>query len=139
MTARSKYLRSFACLGAFLSVAIFFWFGHSTPQPDLRALFADMSIGMPEYEKIQEFTRPADAIKGDFFTLVFSQSEAQFHRFVANTGVSATAILSSSGVSITAPSKADPKFPWLLTLRAEVTNAPNKIYRVHIEGRQPYN
>jgi len=102
-------------------------------------LFADLSIGIPDYESLTGFTQPEDAIKGDFCTVDFMQSETQFAAFVTSLGVSQPSILSSTGVWITAKSKLDPKYPWMLLVHADSTNTPDKIYRVHIDGRQPYD
>jgi len=108
-------------------------------QSDFDALFTDMSIGVPEYESISEFTHPADTVKGDNFTATFIQSDEQFNHFMATLGVSQAQVLSSSGTRVSANSKIDPKYPWELTIKAEITNAPDKKYIVSMDGRQPYN
>ena len=111
----------------------------TTPESRFRALFADLSVGVPDYQALTGFTQPEDAIKGDVCTADFSQTDAQFAAFVTRLGVSQSSVLSSTGVWITAKSKLDPKYPWMLLVHAESTNAPDKIYRVHIDGRQPYD
>jgi hypothetical protein len=114
-------------------------FYHRTHQPDFNTLFADMSIGVPERESISTFTHPADAAKGDYFTAIFTQSDAQFHRFAAATGASEAQLLSSTGAWMTADSKMDPKYPWQLSVKAAITNAPDKRYIISMQGQQPYN
>jgi hypothetical protein len=111
----------------------------ATPESRFRALFADLSVGVPDYQALDGFTQPEDAVMGDFCSTDFSQSETQFVAFVAHLGVSQSSVLSSTGVWVTANSKLDPKYPWMLLVHADSTNAPDKIYRVHIEGRQPYD
>jgi hypothetical protein len=110
-----------------------------TPESRFRALFADLSVGVPDYQSLTGFTQPEDAIKGDFCTADFNQSETQFAAFVTGLGVSQLSVLSSSGVWVTVKSKLDPKYPWMLFVHADTTNAPDKIYRVHIDGRRPYD
>jgi hypothetical protein len=109
----------------------------ATPESRFRDFFSDLSVGVPDYQTLAGFTQPEDALKGDFCTIDFSQSETQFVAFVARLGVPQSSVLSSTGVWVTAHSKLDPKYPWMLLVHS--TNAPDKIYHVHIEGRQPYD
>jgi hypothetical protein len=111
-----------------------------TTQSNFKELFSDLSIGVPEYKSINQFTHPADAIKGDYFTSDFSQTEIQFQHLASKLGVPEKQVLAPSGVSlITVNSKIDPKYPWGLSIKAEITNAPEKIFLVHLEGTEPYN
>ena len=103
-------------------------------------MFSDFSIGVPEYQRIESFTHPADAVKGDYFSLEFTQSPTQFGKFISKLGVAATNVLSPAGVShVTVASRINPKYPWFLSLKAEAVNGQEKTYRVHVEGQQPYD
>src|SRR6266487_2296862 len=70
-----------------------------TRSTKMEAVFSDLSIGVPEYQSIQSFTHPADAVKGDYFSLDFTQSSAQFHRFISKVSVAEGAVLSPLGAS----------------------------------------
>jgi hypothetical protein len=111
----------------------------STAQSRFRDLFSELSINTPEYQTLFEVTHPSFALKGDYCKLDFSQSSDQFQEFITSLGKSEQSVLSSSGVWVRADSKLNPKYPWMLLVHADSTNAPDKIYRVHIEGRQPYD
>lgn len=110
-----------------------------TPADGFMKFFARMSIGIPEHQAVLVFQQPADAVKGDYFTAVFTQSEDQFHRFAATLRVSDKQLLTAAGATVAAQSGSDLNDPWLLTMTAEITNAPQRLYRVKIEGRQGYN
>ena len=102
------------------------------------ALFSDMATGVPEYQRIERFTRPTDAVKGDYFSLELRQSSAQFNSFLSKLGVAETAALSPAGIShVSVASKASPKYPWFLSVRAQALERGG--YRVHVEGQQPYD
>jgi hypothetical protein len=131
--------RTFSLLLIFLGCFVLSCSKPATPESRFRELFADLSIGVPDYQTLAGFTQPEDAIKGDVCTADFSQSETQFTAFVTRLGVSQSSVLSSTGVWVTASSKLDPKYPWMLIVHADCINAPDKIYRVHIDGRQPYD
>jgi hypothetical protein len=89
---------------------------------------------------MKQFTHPADAIKGDYFSSDFSQTEIQLQHLASKLGVSEKQILNPNGIShISVNSKIDPKYPWFLSIKVEATNAPEKIYAIHLEGMQPYN
>lgn len=122
-----------------LSGIIYLCLKSDTPESNFKTLFTDLSIGVPKYQVLHDFSRPPDAVKGDNCTADFSQSQAQFSEFLAHLKVSEQAVLSSSGVWITAQSKIDPTYTWMLLVHAHITNTPEKFYRVSIEGHQPYN
>jgi hypothetical protein len=139
MTAKAK--RRLILVGAaifFLCVA-WLWLGPPTPESRFRALFADLSIGVPDYQRFDSFAQPLDAIKGDFFSLEFEQSEPQFRQFAAKLGASHARLVSSTGIWVRANCRIDPEYPWMLEVRADVAASPDKCYKIHIEGRQPYN
>jgi hypothetical protein len=108
----------------------------ATPEAKFKVLFGDLSVGVPDYQALTGFTQPQDAIKGDFCSVDLTQSEMQFAAFVGRLGVPQAIVLSSTGVWVRASSKTDPKYPWMLLVRADSTNAT---YHLHIEGRQPYD
>ena len=111
----------------------------ATPESEFNELFTNLSVGVPKYQILHDFSRPDDAIKGDFCTADFIQSESQFNEFVAHLGVSRESILSSNSVSVRADSKLDPKYPWTLHVQAHSSNSSTNSYEVHIEGVQAYN
>jgi hypothetical protein len=139
MMTRSKALRLGIRLVVVILLAAFLWFTSFSAGAKFRSLFADLSIGAPEYQTIYGFDHPLDAVKGDYLGADFSQSDDQFHRFTAKVGTSETQALSAEGAWVTATSKINPKYPWHLLIKAEPVNTPVKSYRLHIEGRQPYN
>jgi hypothetical protein len=98
-----------------------------------------MSIGIPEYQTLYAVDHPALVLKGDYCTVEFSQSEAQFLQFVSKLNVSQETVLSSNGVWIKAVSRINPQYPWMLQIRAWIFRAATKSYRIQIEGRQPYD
>jgi hypothetical protein len=108
----------------------------ATPEARFRSLFTDLSIGVPAYQNFYRFDRPSMAIKGDFFALEFGQSEPQFLEFATRLGMAPVAILSATGALIRAESKTEPKYPWVLTIKAERANSASNTYQIHIEGRQ---
>ena len=111
-----------------------------TRSTKMEAVFSDLCIGVPEYQSIQSFTHPADAVKGDYFSLDFTQSSAQFHRFISKVSVAEGAVLSPLGAShVSAASKTSAKYPWFLSVRAEAVKGAENTYHVHVEGRQPYD
>lgn len=112
---------------------------HATPESRFRELFKDLSVGVPNYLAFDSFSQPDDALKGDSCSADFSQSETQFSEFLSSLGISETNVLSSSGAWVSVQSRLDPKYPWMLLVQAHGTNTPERVYRVHIEGRQPYN
>src|SRR5712664_1523698 len=139
MTAKAK--RRLILVGAaifFLCVA-WLWLRPPTPESRFRALFADLSIGVPDYQRFDSFEQPLDAIKGDFFSLEFGQSEPQLRQFATRLGVPHESIVSLTGIWVRANSRIDPEYPWMLKVRADVAASPDKSYKIHIEGRQPYN
>jgi hypothetical protein len=108
--------------------------------PKLEDAFSDLSIGVPAYESVETFDHPADAVKGDYFSLDFTQSSNQFNDFISKLGVTETNVLSPGGVPhVTVASKTSPKCPWFLALKARPLEGPEHRYRVHLEGRQPYD
>jgi hypothetical protein len=111
----------------------------ATPESKFRTLFSELSVGVPEYQTFHGFSRPDDAIKGDFCTADFSQSETQLRKFVTRLGVSQESVLSSTNFWIRADSKMEPKYPWMLEVRAHISSSTTNSYEVHIEGRQPYD
>ena len=139
MIPRMKYRPLLIGFSALVSLAATYLMVPSTPESRFKDLFADLSIGTPGYQTLFEVTHPSFTLKGDYCTLDFSQSSNQFHEFIVKIGASETTILSSSGVWIRADSKINPKYPWTLLVRADNTNTSDKVYRVHIEGHQPYD
>jgi hypothetical protein len=111
----------------------------TTPESRFRELFTDLSVGVPKYQKLLRFSQPVDALKGDFCSADFSQSQPQFSEFLSRLGTSEASVLTSSGARVSVKSKMDPKYPWMLLVQADSTNTPDRVYRVHIEGRQPYD
>lgn len=104
------------------------------------SVFSDFSIGVPEYQRIETFNHPADAVKGDYFSMEFTQSATQFYKFISKLGVAETNVLSSAGAShVAVASKINPNYPWFLSLKAEAVDGREKTYRVHVEGQQPYD
>ena len=96
-------------------------------------------IGVPDYERFDSFMQPLDAIKGDFFTAEFGQSEPQLRQFATKLGISHESVMSSTGVWVRVDSKLNPKHPWMLEVRAAVATSPTNSYKIHVEGRQPYD
>ena len=139
MTPRSKYRFIFICVAAIIFWIIVFRTSPSTPEQEFKSLFSELAIGVPEYQTFYRFTQPPDAIQQDFFALDLGQSDTQLHQFATKLGVPITDLLSSNGVSITAKSKINPKYPWMLWITVQATNEPKKIYKLHIDGKQPYN
>jgi hypothetical protein len=139
MTAKAK--RRLILVGAaiFILCAAWLWLRSLTPQSRFRALFADLSIGVPDYQRFDSFAQPLYTIKGDFFSLEFSQSEPQFRQFATKLGAPRENIVSLTGIWARADSRMNPNHPWLLKVRADVAASPDKSYKIHIEGRQPYN
>ena len=106
----------------------------------LEDVFSDFSIGVPNYQTVESFTHPADVVKGDYFSLDLVQSSNQFSAFISRLGVAETNVLSPVGVPhLTVTSKINPKYPWFLSLKAEALAGAEKRYRIHVEGRQPYD
>jgi hypothetical protein len=106
----------------------------------LDSLLSDLSTGAPEYQSIQKFSQPVDAVKGNYFDLEFTQSASQFHRFVSSLGTTEPATLSPTAAPfVRVASKINPRYPWFLTVKAEAGDGAQKTYHVHVEGRQPYN
>jgi hypothetical protein len=106
----------------------------------LEDVFSDLSIGVPGYQRVESFMHPAEPFKGDFFSLEFTQTAAQFGSFIARLSVAETNVLSPAGVSdVTVPSKTNPRCPWFFSLKAKTLKGPQTTYRVHVEGRQPYD
>lgn len=106
----------------------------------LEDVFSDFSIGVPGYQRVETFTHPQDAVKGDYFTSDFVQSSTQFEAFMSKLGVTETNVLSPAGVPhVTVASKTNPKYPWFLSLKAEALQGAEPRYRVHVEGRHPYD
>ena len=106
----------------------------------LEDVFSDVSFGVPAYQSLETFTRPQDAVKGDYLSLDFVQSSAQFREFISKLGVAETNLLSPAGVQhIAAASKINPKYPWSLSVMAEALPGVEPRYRVHVEGRRPYD
>src|SRR5256885_6818798 len=111
-----------------------------TRSTEMKGVFSDLSIGVPEYQSIQSFTHPADAVKGDYFSLDFTQSSAQFHRFISKVSVAEGTVLSPAGAShVATASRVSLKYPWFLSIKAEAVNGAENTYHVHVEGRQPYD
>ena len=139
MTVKAK--RRLILVGAaiFFLCAAWFWLRPPTPESRFRALFADLSIGVPDYQRFDSFAQPLDTIKGDFFSLEFGQSEPQLRQFAAKLGAPHAGIVSSTGIWVRAESRIDPKHPWMLEVRAALAASPDKSYKIHIEGGQPYN
>ncbi|HEY1171360.1 MAG TPA: hypothetical protein VGH19_08340 [Verrucomicrobiae bacterium] len=108
----------------------------TTPESRFRSRFTDLSTGIPEYQSLTSFTQPADAIQGDHFTAELIQTESQLHQFATALGTTPQTILSTNGTSVKADSALNPKHPWILHLRATPST---QNYKVHIEGRQPYD
>src|SRR5215467_2215135 len=97
-------------IGAILLAASLTGCGRSSR---MNALFSDMATGVPEYQRIERFTRPADVVKGDYFSLELRQSSDQFNRFISKLGVAEAAVLSPAGIShVSVASKINPKYPW---------------------------
>jgi len=111
----------------------------ATPESRFRELFADLSVGVPNYQTLHRFSHPDDAIKGDVCSADFSQSQTQFSEFISRLGTSEAGVVSTAGAWVSVQSKMDPKYPWMLLVHADSTNTPERIYRVHIEGSQPYD
>ncbi|HXI70653.1 MAG TPA: hypothetical protein VNN22_09905 [Verrucomicrobiae bacterium] len=138
MTGKTKRSLFFGAIGVFILFGAWLWHGFR-PESRFKALFADLSIEAPEYHTFLDFSQPLDAVKGDYFDLDVSQSDIQFREFVKRVGVSEESVLSSNGTWVSADSKIDPKYPWKLNIHADATNSSDKIFRLHIEGRQPYD
>ena len=137
MTTKAKrWLISGVIAACFVCVALF-WLSPSKPESNFRSLFAGLSVGVPDYQRFHSFEQPADAIKGDFFSLEFDQSESQFNQFAARLGVSPHSLVSTTSMWVRADSKIKPEYPWMLVVTAKVTSSPDKSYTIHIEGRQP--
>jgi hypothetical protein len=132
---RKLFIVALLAVGIWL---IWAWFKPVRPESRFRALFADLSVGVPRYQKFHGFSQPEDALKGDFCTADFVQSDTQFREFVSRLGVSPDSILSSTSSWIRADSKMSPKYPWMLQVRAHLGSTSNT-YDVHIDGRQPYD
>ena len=110
-----------------------------SPEAEFRSLFKDLSLGVPRYQRFDSFHRPLDAVKGDFFSAEFTQSDAHFREYLTKLGVSYDSILSSNGVETSATSNIDTEYPWFLQIKAAVNNSPEKSYKIHIDGRQVYD
>ena len=111
----------------------------NSPESQFNAFFADLSVGVPEHLTLTEFSKPSDAVKGDFCIIDMFQTASQFKDFTSHIGVSEIEAVSPRGAIVQAHSRIDPKYPWILMVHAEPTNSPAILYRVHIEGSQPYN
>jgi hypothetical protein len=106
---------------------------------DFENLFSSLSTGVPQFQKIENFSRPTDAGKGDFFSVDFTQSPEQFHGFISKLGTTETDVLSTKGaLHVKVNSKINPKYPWFLEVKADTTEAGEKMIHVHVEGRQIY-
>ena len=114
------------------------WFRPVSPEERFRAQFSDLSVGVPEYQSFRRFSQPEYALKGDYCTADFIQSEPQFFQFVSRLKVSPSQILSSNNLWIRVDSHINPGYPWLLHVQAR-TGAIANTYEVHIEGQQPYD
>jgi hypothetical protein len=126
---------------ALLALAVWLtwsWFKPVSPESRFADLFADLSIGVPGYQKLRGFSHPEFILKGDFCTTDFVQSDTQFREFVSRLGVSADSILSSTSSWIRVDSKINPEYPWMLQVRGR-TGSTSNTYDVHIEGQQPYD
>lgn len=98
-----------------------------------------MSLGHPEYVTIEQCTQPMDLVKGDYFEAVIIQSPEQIKNLFAKLGDSSQERFFESPKLFSAKSRLNPEYPWLLQISISPTNTQQKCYRVHIEGRQPYN
>jgi hypothetical protein len=123
----------------FLLAGIWIFTRPSTPESQFRDFFADLPMGVPAYQKILSFNRPADAIRNDFCTTEFVQSSAEFNQFVMRLGVSQESILSSNGVSVKANSALSSGYPWILQVKSKRYDSAGNAFLVRIEGQQPYN
>jgi hypothetical protein len=127
---------------AFLNIVVLLLLGCAgcTRSAGPESVFSDLSVGVPSYQSVQTFTHPADAVKGDYFSMDLIQSSNQFGAFVAKLGLAETNVLSAVGVShVPVASKINPKYPWFLSLKAAALEGTGKRYRIHIEGQQPYD
>src|SRR6476660_8876484 len=65
----------------------------------LEEVFSDLSVGVPGYQRVETFTHPVDAVKGDYFSLDLVQSPNQFGAFITRLGLAETNVLSTPGLS----------------------------------------
>jgi len=131
-----------SCMRAFLNIAVLLLLGGAactrTSSPE--HVFSDLSVGVPGYQTILSLTHPADAMNGDYFSMDLIQSSNQFGAFISKLGLAETNVLSAVGVShVSVASKINPKYPWFLSLKAAAIEGRERLYRVHIEGQQPYD
>jgi hypothetical protein len=139
MTSPAKKILLSAVILFTLVTIVALSFRPSTPESQFQSLFTDLSTGLPEYQKLESFEQPVDAIKGDFFNSQLIQSETQLHRFAIKLGVPPKSLLSSGGVLVRANSTLNPRYPWVLKVRADTANPLDKTYRVRLEGRKAYD
>jgi hypothetical protein len=126
---------------AVLNIALVFLLGSLAAckqSSKLDDVFSDLSVGVPVYESIDSFDHPADAVKGDYFSLDFVQSSNQFSAFMSKLGVAQADVLSAAGVShVAVASKINPKYPYFFDVKAKKDS--ERHYHVHVDGRQPYD
>ncbi len=137
-----KLKRPLLILGllAVLSAVLVFWVGRpSKPEQEFDQFFAGLAVASPQYQKLIAVEQPSLAVKGDFCALDFTQSPDQFRSMVGSLGVAESDVLSPTGAIMEASSKLSPGYPWILLIRAHITNASAPVYQVRIEGRQPYD
>ena len=111
-----------------------------TVSSQFEALFSSLSIGIPEYQAIQNFWEKDDVVKGNFFSTDFTQAPSEFAHFLSKLGISEADVLSPLGATgIKANSYDNAEHMWLVTVKVEGVDPAEKFYRLHVEGRQPYN
>src|SRR5205814_431065 len=97
MTTKAKRCSILVTVPLFFLCGTWLWLRPPTPESAFRARFAELSVGVPDYERFDSFTEPLDAIKGDFFRAEFGQSETQFRQFATKLGIPHEHIVSSTG------------------------------------------
>ena len=132
------------CLTGYFTVAIIFSIVAMlcitpTPRVGFKNVFSEIAIPAPQYQTIRDFSRPADAVKGDVFETQFTQSDAQFHRLLTTWGLSAEKVLSAPGAETKAASKLKGDYPWYLTIKAVPADPAGTSYTVRVEGHQGYD
>ena len=110
-----------------------------TPESRFKIVFEDMSVGAPPYQVLVGFSQPQSVIKGDFFTADFTTSRPQFDTFMYRSGGTNQDFLSPKGAWITAQSRMNPRYPWILEIHTQYLSSDTNLYQVHIEGKQPYD
>ena len=111
-----------------------------TTSSQFEALFSSLSVGVPEYQTIQNFFQTADAVKGNSFYADFTQSSTEFAHFMEQLGLSEGEARSPLGATgIKANSTVNSEQRWLLNVKVEGVEPTANIYRVHVDGRQPYD